>query len=503
MINQKITLKPEPKQFDAYGFLFDKITSFVGFGGGSGGGKTWLGAEWIMQMCYRYPGSKWFIGRNQLKRLMQSSYSTFLKVNEYHKIPVGDFKLNGQYNYIENKNGSRVDLLDLSYMPSDPMYQRLGSLEYTGGWIEEAGEIDVLAFDVLKTRVGRWKNKEFGLFPAKMLLTFNPELNFLFRVFYKPWKSGTLPEDYAFVQALFGDNSYTRDEYGKQLDKIIDPVLRTRLKLGMWEYADSDANLINYDSIVDLFTNTLVPSAQRYITADIARYGSDQIVYGLWQGLNLVEVIEKRKQGIDVTINDLRDLAAKNQIPYSHIVIDDDGVGGGVVDGLRGVKAFVGNSTPLKRTDNKDNAKENYRNLRSQCSFIAAEKINNHEMAISAVVGEKVKDLITEDLQQIKRKDPEREGPLQIIPKEEIKDALGRSPDHGDMIIMRMYFELERPVRIFNQNAPIGGVLPYMPGIDGPIQPSAPFNSSPVGGIQIDWSSSGNEAPKEDFSGPK
>ena len=33
------------------------------------------------------------------------------KVCSYHKIPEGDWKLNGQYNYIEFFNGSKIDLL--------------------------------------------------------------------------------------------------------------------------------------------------------------------------------------------------------------------------------------------------------------------------------------------------------------------------------------------------------------------------------------------------------
>ena len=35
------------------------------------------------------------------------------------------------------------------------------------------------------------------------------------------------------------------------------------------------------------------------------------------------------------------------------------------------------------------------------------------------------------------------------------------------MMLMRMYFELDRPTT-FRQNSDVGGVPGYMPGIDGP-----------------------------------
>src|SRR5205807_7649020 len=135
-------------------------------------------------------------------------YVTWTKVCAFHHIPPQDWKLNGQYNYIEFRNGSRIDLLDVDFLPSDPLFERFGSLEYTEGDLEEAGEIHFLAFDVLKSRVGRHLNKEYGLLP-KIGLTANPSKNFLYSLFYKPWKDGTLPAEYAFIQSLYGDNKYS------------------------------------------------------------------------------------------------------------------------------------------------------------------------------------------------------------------------------------------------------------------------------------------------------
>lgn len=478
-INPKI--RPTVKQDTAYQFLWDKKTRFLGFGGGAEGGKSWLGAEWLLTNCTRYPGTKWFIGRNELKRLMASSYATFKKVCTFHDVPDSEWTLNGQYNYIQFKNGSRIDLLDLAFKPSDPQFQRFGSTEYTGGWIEEAGEVHFLAFDVLKARVGRWRNKAYDLTPPKILLTMNPEQNWLYRIFYKPWKKRTLKEGYAFVQSLYKDNPFTRDEAEKRLDMIEDKVLRARLKLGLWEYASGDNALLDYDSIVDLFTNTLDlpprkgladPKHPKYFTGDVARYGSDKITFGCWHGLDLYQLEWKQNRGIDQTADDVKDLLRKERIPYSHAIVDDDGVGGGVVDIVRGIKGFVGNSSALKVKETLSiERKDNYRNLRSQCGFMLAQKIKNHEVAITAEIDEATKEMIVEDLQQLKKKETPIEAPLQLIPKEEIKEALGRSPDFMDTLLMRMYFEMEKPKSTYRfagkQDVDVGGVKPYWEGMPG------------------------------------
>lgn len=473
----QIQLKPFYKQHLAYELLKDGTTSFLLYGGGAEGGKSWLGAEWLLTNCLMYPGTKWFIGRNELKRLKSSSFATYKKVCAHHGITADTWRLNGQDNYIEFVNpdsgkfdgyGSRIDLLDLKFLPSDPLFERFGSTEYTGGWIEEAGEIHFLAFDVLKARVGRWRNEEYGLNPAKILITCNPKQNWLYRIFYKPWKKNILPDGYAFIQALYKDNPHTAEEAEKRLDLISDPTMRMRLKLGLWEYATGDNSLLDYDSIVDLFTNTLAESLYpasspvKYFTADVARHGSDKIVFGDWNGLELYKVKWKQDRGIDQTSQDVRDELRSERIPFSHAIADDDGVGGGVVDNVRGIKGFVGNSTPIKVRGKK----ENYKNLRSQCGFMLAEKIMNHEVAITAKLDELTKEMIIEDLQQLKRKETLDETVLQLIPKDEIKQALGRSPDFSDMMLMRMYFELSSAKSVpKNLNADTGGIEPLLPGM--------------------------------------
>lgn len=387
---------------------------------------------------------------------MATTFITWQKVCTFHNIPRSSWKLNGKYNYIEFVSGtaigSRIDLLDCAEKPSDPDFERFGSLEYTGGWLEEAGEIAFKCFDVLKARIGRQLNDQYNLNPPKMLLTCNPTQNWLYRIFYKPWKEKRLDRSYAFIRSLYNDNPFTAQSYESQLSLITDPVTKARLKQGLWEYNADKLMLVNYDAILDLFINTVPVSEKRYLTSDIARFGGDKILYAKWQGWDLYGLDVKDKQSTVTTEAEIIDIQIKDSISRGRTIIDEDGVGGGVVDHLSGVHGFVGGRSAIPDPETK--VKANYRNLRSQCYFILADKINKHEVRISAQLSEEDREKLIADLQQIRREDTGADAPLQVVSKESIKEALGRSPDYSDTMMMRVYFELVPEEDMKNQFNP-------------------------------------------------
>lgn len=447
----EITIRPTYKQHLAYQALNNPAIDEVFIGGGAGGGKSWLICESRLINAYRFPGYRSFIGREELKRLMQSTYVTWTKVCKFHNIPQGDWKLNGQYNYIEFFNGSRIDLLDLKFLPSDPLYERFGSTEYSDGSIEEAGEVHSLAKDVLKSRIGRHLNKELGIIP-NLLVSGNPKKNWTKQEYYQPWKEGRLPENKVFVQSLYLDNPFTAEEYGKQLSGIHNEVMRQRLKDGNWDYDDSKDCLVSYDALIDTFSNTIIKDNQKYLIIDVARLGKDTTIFSFWEGLELYKIEQFIRQDTQKTIQQAKDYASAERIPFSNIMVDEDGIGGAVVDGLFGVKGFVANSTPLPtrnqirgrlaKIESDLVPKTNFKNLKSQCAFKLAELINEHNISFKVP---EFRDVIIEELSELLRqKDIDSDGKLQLVPKEEVKETLGRSPDVGDTIIYRAWFELRK-----------------------------------------------------------
>lgn len=420
------------KQRLAYNYLRDDVTKYLCYGGAGGGGKSWLGCEWLMQCCHYLPGTRWFAGRNNLKDSRASISVTFVKVAQWNGF--SEYRLINDG--VEFDNGSEIIFLDLTYYPvKDPMYERFGSLEFTGGWIEEAGQVNGLAFSVLQTRIGRHLNDKYGV-QGKILITCNPKKNWLYDLFYKPWKENTLKDGYAFVQALVQDNPFATEDYINTLRNTNDKVTKERLYFGNWEYDDDPAVLCGYDAICDLFTNEHVkPVGESSGSADLAMKGRDRFVAGHWKGnVCYIKIDQSYSEGRTIEA-DLKRMMIECSIPRSMLVADSDGLGAYLESYLNGIKEFHGGNRPVN---------PEFDNLKSECAFKLAEMINNRQIRV--VCSDAQRERIKKELSVLKQDhidaDTRKKG---IISKEKMKETLGHSPDYLDMLIMAMVFRI-RPV---------------------------------------------------------
>ncbi len=418
------------KQEHAVFYLKDNITSEIVYGGAAGGGKSALGCLWLIENCQKYKGSRWVMGRSKLKALKETTLNTFFEMTS--KLGIGNqFKFNAQSNVITWNNGSEILLKDLFLYPSDPEFDSLGSLEITGAFVDECNQITIKAWQVLKSRC-RYKLKEFGLI-GKVFGTCNPSKNWVYGNFYKPFKVAELPNYRKFIQALPKDNPHLPESYLESLAQM-DKNSRERLLHGNWEYDDDPYALCGIDEIHAIFENDHLQGGKKYLTADVARMGSDKAVIFVWDEWKVIEKVTfdiSKTTDIQRAINALR---TKHQIPKNNCVGDGDGVGGGVIDNT-GIKEFVNGSKALNN--------ENYFNLQTQCVYFLADKINKHEIYLACDFGEKEKEEIIEELEYLKSYNSDQEGKIRALPKEVIKENIGRSPDWRDALMMRAYFDLK------------------------------------------------------------
>ncbi len=436
-------MKLTAKQSSALRIMQDNQTRELLFGGGAGGAKSFLGAYWLLKSCLRYKGTRWLMGRAKLKTLKETTLKSFLEVCNIQGVkPNVHFKLNNQSNTITFINGSEILLKDLFYYPSDPEFDELGSLEITGAFIDECNQIVYKAKEIVSSRIRYKLDEAYGI--PKILMSCNPAKNWTYSVFYKPSKENTLQDDRKFIQALAKDNPFISPEYIRSLQSL-NKNSRERLLNGNWEYDDDPATLINIDKIMAIFSNNFdTLKGDKYITCDVARFGKDKTVIMVWDGWHMIELIEIDKNKVTEAAAEINRLRQKHNVPVKNIVVDEDGVGGGVVD-IVGCVGFVNNSKAVELKDDS-----NYENLKTQCYYRYAKRVNNSGVYIHTEISEDQKAYIVEEHEQIKTRDQDKDGKKKIIRKEEIKQLIGRSPDYSDCMMMREYLEIKDSSRIFD-----------------------------------------------------
>lgn len=423
------------KQENAVYYLKDNQTKEIIYGGAAGGGKSALGILWLIEQCQSYPETRWLMGRSKLKLLKETTLNTFFELTS--KLGLSNqFHYNSQSGVITWNNKSEILLKDLFLYPADPNFDSLGSLEITGAFIDECNQISYKAWQIVKSRI-RYKLNQYNLEP-KMLGTCNPSKNWVYNQFYIKEKNGKIEKDKKFIQALPQDNPHLPASYLESLLSL-DENSKQRLYYGNWEYDNDPSKLIDFDKIQNVFTNEFVEGGQMYISADVARFGSDKMVICVWSGFKVIEIVSLNKSSIVEIAQLIRELATKYQVPMANVIIDEDGVGGGVVDMLKGCKGFVNNSRALL----VENQVVQYQNLKTQCYFKLAELIQSDKIFINCKE-QTIIDEITKELEMVKRDKIDSDGKLQIISKETVKASIGRSPDYSDALMMRMYFCFEQ-----------------------------------------------------------
>lgn len=442
------------KQKKALEILTDNFHEQFLYGGAAGGAKSWTGICWLVFSCLAYPNTNWFIARNQIKDISDSIVKTFKKVCKFYDIDDHLFNYNSIKGYIDFSNGSHINLIEVKFKPSDPMYEDIGSTEYTGGWLEEVGEIHEMALTVLQTRVGRHLNQQFGL-KKKLFMTCNPKQNWAKVKFYDKHNDGSLyvenkkeavkgvkPITRIYLNCLVTENPFIEQDYidGLRSQALEHIPTYERLFKGNWDYEDNPYQLADQQCIDNIFNNDHLSGGKTYITADIARYGADKAVIMAWQGWVVVELIEYEKSSTQELASAIMYLRNKYRVATTRAIADEDGVGGGVID-YTGIRGFKNGSRAVRQGD----IRVNYKNLQVQCLYMLAEIINNDGLWIKADLTGKQKKEIKEELAQIHRVPNTRdENKLDVKSKGDIKTDLGRSPDYRDALLMRVFFELKQ-----------------------------------------------------------
>jgi len=248
-----------------------------------------------------------------------------------------------------------------------------------------------------------------------------------------------MKESYAFIPALPTDNpSEEAEDYIKGILENADEITVQRLIYGNFEYDDDLCKLMSYERILDMFKpdNIGTLDNQRHgervhIVVDAARYGKDKAIIGVFKGRHCFKIIEFGQSSMTLLKAEVEALCIINKVSKSRVIVDEDGVGGGLVDML-GCVGFVNNSRPLNG--------DNFNHLKSQCYFYLADLVNNGKLFVSCTSEQQTN--IVEELEVVRIHNADKDGKRAIEPKDKVKEKIGRSPDYSDMLAMWCWFEI-------------------------------------------------------------
>jgi phage terminase large subunit len=261
----------------------------------------------------------------------------------------------------------------------------------------------------------------------------NPANNWIKKDFYLPFIQETLPENIVFIPSLVTDNPHVPQTYIQML-KELPPQQRKRLLEGDWNYMEEEDSLFRFEDISNsIFKFSPDPNEKKYMTIDVARFGSDRSVVMIWVGLCLIECHIFQKIDTVQLSDEIKDLIKFHGIHIRNVITDSDGVGGGVADILKSTN-FVNNSKPLHE--------QNFSNLKSQCYVKLSDMFKQGLISINLSEPSMVEDL-TQELLAVKLKDVDKDNKVQIHSKDEMKRILGKSPDLSDCMMERMYYEIK------------------------------------------------------------
>lgn len=416
------------------------------FGGAMGGGKTAALINEGNQLNLDYPGNFGLL----IRKTWPSFRDTVLpQVEKYI-----DTRLVADWNrtekYIIYKNLSRIRYGGMGERSDD--WEKWMSGEY--GWIaiDQAEQFTELEFRMLATRL-RLNIPGIRYF---FLLSCNPNVGWIKELFIE--RAG---KDYVFIPSLPTDNLANLPVgYVERMRNVLTPQQQQALLEGNWEAVGEPDNVYTYAAVQKAMKQERKATLPVELGVDVARFGDDKTVIVLREGLRAR--IYSQAQGHDTmrTAGECWRCCQDKVIPKWKagldritIKVDADGIGGAVVDRLkeqRTEKEALYTDMILEMVGEKEREELGKRAYKLRIKIVEIHgsgkpkdpvHFKNVRAEIHWGMRELLDDLdlpddreVSAQMMALKHK-TNSAGQIVIVPKEEIKEKLGRSPDDAEAII--------------------------------------------------------------------
>jgi phage terminase large subunit len=395
------------------------------FGGAMGGGKTGALINEGIQLNLDYANNFGLL----MRKTWPSFRDTVLPQLEKFLDPMLVLDWNRSEKMITFRNLSRIRYGGVGDRPDD--WEKFMSGEY--GWIalDQAEQFTENEYRMLATRL----RLNIPGIRYYFLLSCNPNIGWIKERFIEGNH-----KDHIFIPSLPTDNlANLPPNYIDNMRDILTPMMIKALLEGDWEAVGEPDNVYNYLLVSAAKKRRVTPGKPVEIGVDVARSGDNETVIVLREGLHVG--IHNQARGHDTmrTTGEIWKCCQDKIIPkwkgkldVITIKVDADGLGAGVVDRLKEQRAEKEKLYKLRikivEIHGAAKAREpaKFKNLRAEVHWGLREILGDLDIPDDREVATQ--------LMAIKY-DVNSAGQITIMPKDKIKEKLGRSPDLAEAII--------------------------------------------------------------------
>lgn len=433
---EELQFNPSPRQWEAWQKLAVDHDSELLYGGAKGGGKSYLGCVWCYAKCLEiiekckidrpreHPIPVGFMGRKIAKDFTDTTLETWKKF-----IPPKMYEIKGKP--AEIIVARKVKLMTGGLDRSEDI-NKFNSAEFFFFFIDQAEETNKDDISVLR---GSLRGQINGIhIPYKGLFTANPAQCWLKRDFLLDRNPNRL-----FVRALPSDNPYLPDGYISTLKEAFShrPEMLEAYLNGSWDLTEDADQIIKGRWIEGANLVNIVqfkPDTRKALTCDVSRFGDDETVIYFMEDTDIKEEWIFGKRDTMYTANRLHVLALEhNNCP---IIVDEGGLGGGVVDRLREMdnEVIAANNSESKTGE----INEKYANRRAEVWDYAARQFSEGAVELHHSDPELKSQLCVPKYKY-------KNGKIYVESKEDIKKRMLRSPDRADAYVNGLFYMRNLP----------------------------------------------------------
>lgn len=226
---------------------------------------------------------------------------------------------------------------------------------------------------------------------------------------------------------------------------------------GNWNIRASGNDMISREDMEVFFKvpQLTEETSIRRASCDIAFTGGDSLVMWLWNGWHIEDIFVCRndpKTTIELVRSKLNEWGVREEF----FTYDLNGLGQTFKGFFPKATPFNNMAAPIPRnSDEKNVIRSLFGNLKSECSYMFADKLKNGEISINPDLLEKkfsgdgfermpLNQILLRERKAIRQKEETSDKGFSLIDKKTMKRYVGHSPDYIEALLMVMIFELTK-----------------------------------------------------------